>query len=128
MMPLPRCNPIALQANRDNGADDDDYNRLKATAIEDSPSQCMSRETCSVASSAKTMRRLSNDATKASRARFSCLYSGQPAKSYFFSVVAVAPATAFFANLAEAVDAALTLLSALSTPVSRPFWQRCTPS
>jgi hypothetical protein len=54
MMPLPRCNPIALQANRDDGAHDVVYNQLKATTIDDSPSQCISRETCSVASSSKT--------------------------------------------------------------------------
>lgn len=106
MMPLPRCHPIALHANRDKGAHDDVYNRLKVTAVYDSPSQCISRETCSVTSSSKTMYRLSSDPTKASRARFSCLYSGQAAKTYLCSVVAGVPATAFFANPAEAVDAA----------------------
>ncbi len=49
---------------------------------------------------------LTSDTTKASRAHLCCLYSNQPAKTYFFSVDAVVPATAFFANAVEAEDAA----------------------
>jgi len=65
MMPLPKCNPIALQANRDDGALDDVYKHLKATATDDSPSQCISHEICPMTSSSRTLRRLSSDATKA---------------------------------------------------------------
>jgi hypothetical protein len=76
MMPLPRCNPIALRANRGEGVHDDVYNRLKVTAVDDSPSQCILRETCSVTSSSKTVYRLSSEATQASRALLSCFYFG----------------------------------------------------
>jgi hypothetical protein len=76
MMPVPRSNPIALQANRNEGAHDDVYSRLKATAIDNWLSQCISRETCSVTSFSKTMRHLSSEATQVSRARLSRLYFG----------------------------------------------------
>ena len=64
----------------------------------------------------EAMRRLSSEATKVSKARFSCPCLSQPAKTYFFSVVTVVLATVFFANAVEAQDA--------GTTEENPFVQR----